>query len=112
MSNSFFRYCRLNHPAIPMKPIHVRVLRILSVYPRYIREIKSIAMSKAEHDMHNGILNPKLQELERWGLILRKNPNASRSSGYQYAITSEGLDALRQYDEAEVQMALAPSIFA
>lgn len=111
MSNAHFSYCRAEKPPVFMQYTHIRILRIVSIYPRYIQEIKSIAMSKAEHDIHNGILNPKLKELERWGLVLRNNPNVPRSSGYQYSITPDGLEALQVFDEVEKQMALAPSVF-
>jgi DNA-binding PadR family transcriptional regulator len=112
MTNTQFNYHGDgNNPPLPMKYIHLRILRILSNYPRYRQDIQAIALSMAGHDIHNGTLCPSLQELERWKLVCRNNPDAPRTSGYQYSITSEGLNALKEFDAAEKQMALAPPAF-
>lgn len=108
MSNPHFSYIfDENEAPIPMSYNHIRVLRILSHYPRYREKIVSIAMTLAGHHIHTGTLTPVLKKLEKWNFIVRTNPNVSRSAGYQFCITDEGLRALEAFDSVEEQMALA-----
>lgn len=107
MSNPHFNYTfDENEAPIPMKYNHLRVLRILSFHPRYREQIRSIAMTLAGHEIHTGTLTPVLEKLESWNFIMRTNPNVSRSAGYQFQITDQGLRALNAFDLVEKQMAL------
>lgn len=113
MSNPHFSYTfDENKAPIPMSYNHIRVLRILSCYPRYREQIRSIAMTLAGHEIHTGTLTPVLKKLEQWKFIFRTNPNVSRSAGYQFCITDDGLRALKAFDSVEEQMALAVSSLA
>lgn len=112
MSKTTLLFSDGKSPDIPLKSIHIRTLRILSIYPRFRQEIQSIALTMAGQDIHNGTLRPSLEELERWALIARTNPGVPRANGYQYRITHLGLNALEEFDKVEQEMANMPPEFA
>lgn len=107
MSNPYFSYTfDKNKAPLPMSCHHIRILRVLSYYPRYREQIRSIVSFLAGSDIHTGTLTPALTTLEEWDFILRTNPNVSRSAGYRFRITDAGLQALRAFDLNEEKMAL------